>query len=88
MTMAAGLVAEVHCLNCARILAQAVCHERDGAIEIQPAAHRNEVQVIADGPRRLRCRYCGGRAYVDAFRPLDRRGALRSWPAPVRPRRP
>jgi len=76
-----GLVAEIHCLNCARVLAQAVRREERGALELRPADHRKDVQVIVAGPGRLRCRHCGGRAFVDVFRqPVDRRGALRSWP--------
>jgi hypothetical protein len=74
-----GLVAEVHCLNCARVLAQAVRRAHKATVEIRPADHRTHVQVIVAGPHQLQCGHCGGRAYLDVFRePVERRGALRS----------
>jgi hypothetical protein len=74
-----GLVAEIHCLNCSRVLAQAVRRDPNGTVEIRPADHRKEVQVTIVEQRRLRCRHCGGRAFFDVFREtVERRGALRT----------
>ncbi len=76
-----GLVAEIHCLNCARVLAQAVRRSHGAAVEIRPSDHGSIVEVEVVDSRSLRCRRCGGSAYVDVFRsPVERRGALRSWP--------
>ena len=76
-----GLIAEIHCLNCSRVLAQAVRRTEGATAELRPADHRSVVEVTIAGPHSLRCKRCGGRAYVDIFRrPVERRGALRSFP--------
>lgn len=76
----AGPIAEVHCLNCGRLLAQAVRDGERQTIALQPAAHRASVEVVVAGRRRLRCAHCGGRAFVELLgASAERRGALRLW---------
>lgn len=57
-------IGDVHCLNCGRALAQLI-HDPDGQYRLVPTVNQSTVQVIVAGRRLLRCRRCGGRAFVE-----------------------
>jgi DNA-directed RNA polymerase subunit RPC12/RpoP len=57
-------IGDVHCVNCGRTLAELV-HRSDGGFQLQPTINQSSVQVIVAGRRLLRCRHCGGRAFVE-----------------------
>ncbi len=62
------MVAELHCLNCARHLADVLLH-RDGTVSIEPPGGQPDRPVlVASHPRGPRCVRCGGRALLE--RPL------------------
>jgi DNA-directed RNA polymerase subunit RPC12/RpoP len=57
-------IGDVHCLNCGRTLAELV-HNPDDGYRLQPTVNQSTVQVVVAGRRLLRCRRCGGRAFVE-----------------------
>jgi DNA-directed RNA polymerase subunit RPC12/RpoP len=57
-------IGDVHCLNCGRALAQVV-RNQTGGYQLLPTIHQSTVQVIVAGRHLLRCRRCGGRAFVE-----------------------
>jgi hypothetical protein len=57
-------IGEVHCLNCGRSLARVVEHPH-GGYRLLPTPNQSAVHVIVAGRRLLRCRRCGGRAFVE-----------------------
>lgn len=75
-----AMVGEISCLNCGRVLAQAVQDVAGGELELRPPEHQSAVRVVAAGGRVLRCGYCQGRAFIDGLaKPAERRGPLRHW---------
>jgi hypothetical protein len=58
-------IGDVHCLNCGRSLAEVVRKPEDGKLALRPAIHQSDVQVVVAGKRLLRCRHCGGRAFIE-----------------------
>jgi len=58
-------IGDVHCLNCGRALAELVRDPEDGKFGLRPAIHQSAVQVLIAGRRLLRCRHCGGRAFIE-----------------------
>jgi len=58
-------IGDVHCLNCGRALAQVVRNPVDGGFQLLPTVNQSTLQVILAGRRLLRCRRCGGRAFVE-----------------------
>jgi hypothetical protein len=60
-----GLVGEVHCLNCGRVLANVVRASEQGGFRLRPAMGQSTVQVKIPSPGLLRCGRCNGRAFVE-----------------------
>ena len=58
-------IGDVHCLNCGRALAQVVRNPANDSYQLLPTVNQSTVQVIVAGRRLLRCRRCGGRAFVE-----------------------
>jgi DNA-directed RNA polymerase subunit RPC12/RpoP len=87
-----GPIGDVHCLNCGRALAEVVRNQDDGKLYLRPTSNQSNVQVIVAGRRLLRCRRCGGRAFVEVHEdaPVEQIGPQRAAarPAPAVPQRP
>jgi len=58
-------IGDVRCLNCSRALAQLVPAPDGTKLRLLPAANQSQVQVTVAGRRLLRCRHCGGRAFIE-----------------------
>ncbi len=56
---------EVQCLNCGRTLGRASRRLADGKITIRPARAGEEIAVERQPGRSLRCKRCGGRAFLE-----------------------
>ncbi|MHB8574272.1 MAG: hypothetical protein ACYDCQ_02975 [Dehalococcoidia bacterium] len=69
---------DVTCLNCGRMLAAAVQRLHDGAIAIRPLASGEQPAVDICAGSRLRCRCCGGRAFVEFDEIATRRTGIRA----------
>ncbi len=82
-----GPIGDVHCLNCGRTLAEVTRKPDDGTLHLRPTTNQSNVQVIVAGRRLLRCRHCGGRAFVELAEdaPIEQIGPERATarPAPV-----
>lgn len=56
---------DVRCVNCGRTLATAIRRRSDNATAIRPVRNTGAFEVDVVSERRLRCRRCGGMAYVE-----------------------
>ncbi|HLZ70793.1 MAG TPA: hypothetical protein VKV26_12905 [Dehalococcoidia bacterium] len=56
---------EVQCLNCGRTLGRATRNVGDGKITIRPFRSGQEIGVERQAGRGLRCKRCGGRAFLE-----------------------
>jgi len=56
---------EVQCLNCGRTLGRATRNLIDGKVTIRPFRAGEEIGVERQPGRGLRCKRCGGRAFLD-----------------------
>ena len=56
---------DVRCVNCGRTLATAIRRCRDNATAIRPVRASGAYEVEIVNERRLRCRRCGGMAYIE-----------------------
>lgn len=56
---------EVQCLNCGRTLARVTRNLIDGKVTIRPFRAGDEIAVERQPGHGLRCKRCGGRAFLD-----------------------
>ncbi len=56
---------DVRCVNCGRTLATAIRRRRDNATAVRPVRASGAFDVEIVNERRLRCRRCGGMAYIE-----------------------
>jgi len=56
---------DVQCLNCGRTLGKAVRKLSSGATTIRPVRAGEEIMVERGVGRGLRCKRCGGRAFIE-----------------------
>ncbi|HEY7293935.1 MAG TPA: hypothetical protein VH916_02795 [Dehalococcoidia bacterium] len=56
---------EVECLNCGRTLGRASRRLADGKVTIRPVRAGEEIGVERQSGRGLRCKRCGGRAFLE-----------------------
>ena len=65
------LLGEATCINCGRVVGEAIAGQVANTICLRPARHQSELQVELVNGRSLRCKRCRGRAFIERVLPRD-----------------